>query len=83
MKKAEAIKWMTDYVMSELRADREICIELKGRELITPFPSCVTALFGARELFEAFLRAMDKADDSFRKQGKKKYITPTWLVRVQ
>lgn len=73
MKKSEAIKWMTDYVISELSADREVCIELKGRELMVPFPSCVVAPFGTRELLKAIDTALNKAIDCFHAQGKKVY----------
>lgn len=73
MKKTEAIKWMTEYVIKELHADRGIDIVLKNNGLITPFPNCVTALFGTRELLGAFDKAMNKAIDGFHAQGKKVY----------
>ncbi len=73
MKKTEAIKWMTDYIMRELSEERMISIELKKNMLITPFPNYVTAPFGTRELLRAFDTAMNKAIDCFHEQGKKVY----------
>lgn len=73
MKKIDVIKWMTEYVIKELHEGREITIELKNNVVITPFPNCVTALFGTRELLGAFDKAMNKAIDGFHAQGKKVY----------
>ena len=73
MKKTDAIKWMTEYVIKELHEGRLIDIELKNNVVITPFPSCITAQFGIRELLVAFDKAMNKAIDCFHAQGKKVY----------
>ena len=73
MKKAEAIKWMTDYIMTELSEERAISIGIQKNMLISPFPSCVNAPFETRELFRAFDTAMNKVIDRFHEQGKKVY----------
>lgn len=73
MKKTEAIKSMTDYIIRELSEDRMISIKLKNNMLITPFPNYVTAPFGITEFLRAFDTAMNKAIDCFHEQGKKVY----------
>lgn len=73
MKKTEAIKLMTDYIIRELSEDRTISIELKNNILITPFPNYITATFGITEFLRAFDTAMNKTIDCFHEQGKKVY----------
>ena len=78
MKKTEAIRSMTDYIIRALRDDRMISIKLKNNMLITPFPNYVTAPFGITEFLRAFDTAMNKAIDCFHEQGKKVYDMKIW-----
>lgn len=73
MQKKDAIKWMTEYVIRELNEGREVVIELKKNVVITPFPSCITAQFGTRELLRAIDKALNNVIDYFHEQGTKVY----------